>query len=170
MSESRPEPLHVETVRDHVMAYIEATASAANRSRDIIVLMTIASVLIFGAFWNSRQASWLNRRVAVARNAIRVLQLRKTLVSGDASTERRASIIAELGRSEMVQAGDYIAVRGLSSDQALNRYVQALEQQQISNVMTLHIPVIGIAFDGLGLVGWYHVGNIDILAAILSLA
>jgi len=151
------EPLVIRTelLRDHVTAYIDATASAATRSREIIIIMTTASILIFGAFWNSRQGGWFNRRVEATRDAMQVLNLRLEAQQPGVAPERRAEIRKLLTAKSFKRASEYLDVRGITSKEQLSNFLNALEQHQVNHVVSLQIPFIGAVFDvnDLGLLG-----------------
>lgn len=59
------EPAEVEYLRP----YIQSTIDAAARFRRVLIVMVTASILAFGAFWNSLDWTWFNARIAAARRA-----------------------------------------------------------------------------------------------------
>src|SRR4051812_9830771 len=57
------------TNHEQISKYIEISVATSTRSREILILIIIVSVLFFGAFWNSRQGSWINDRIKVLQAA-----------------------------------------------------------------------------------------------------
>src|SRR6185503_8666598 len=66
---------------DPVLTYVDAAIRTSTRSREILILIIIASVLIFGSFWNSRQESWLNERISAHARAREFIKKRDKLIS-----------------------------------------------------------------------------------------
>jgi hypothetical protein len=53
----------------NLQLYVEAAWVSSTRARYVLILMVVASVLCFAAFWNSHPRSWLNARLRLARVA-----------------------------------------------------------------------------------------------------
>lgn len=68
-----PEPLDV----DYLKPFIDSTVDAAARFRRVLIVMITASVLAFGAYWNSRDKGWFNSRIVAARKGEAYLALRE---------------------------------------------------------------------------------------------
>lgn len=49
---------------------IEATISASQRSRKVLILMCLASILAFVSAWNSRPNSWIKARYELSKKAV----------------------------------------------------------------------------------------------------
>jgi len=54
-----------------VNQYIKATASATDRTRTVIIVMVVASVVVFTQIRNAD--GWLDRRIDVRAHALRLL-------------------------------------------------------------------------------------------------
>jgi hypothetical protein len=67
-----PEPSEVA----YLKPFIESTIDAAARFRRVLIVMTIASILAFGAWWNSLEETWFNSRIAAARSGEAYLNLK----------------------------------------------------------------------------------------------
>jgi hypothetical protein len=53
---------------DFLQQYVDAAKEATTRTRQILLVMIISSVLVFAACWNSLEGSWVNQRLVQARN------------------------------------------------------------------------------------------------------
>lgn len=53
-----------------IETYLEAAGDASRRSRITVLIMVTACVLSLVGFWNSRQGSWIMKRIQVAQNAL----------------------------------------------------------------------------------------------------
>ena len=60
---------------DYLKPFIESTIAAAARFRRVLIVMITASILSFGAFWNSLAETWFNSRIAAARSGEALLTL-----------------------------------------------------------------------------------------------
>lgn len=67
-----PESLDIEYLKPFIGSSIEAAA----RFRRVLIVMVTASVLGFGAFWNSTSLGWFSSRVELSRKAEKYLTLR----------------------------------------------------------------------------------------------
>jgi hypothetical protein len=54
-------------------AMADAFVGSSRRSRYVIMVLVFASILIFIAYWNSRQSSWISCRLPVSREAYRIM-------------------------------------------------------------------------------------------------
>jgi hypothetical protein len=59
---------------DFLQQYIDAAKDSSNRTRQILLVMIIASILVFAAFWNSRGSGWVNSRLRLAKAAVDILK------------------------------------------------------------------------------------------------
>ena len=130
--------------------WIPAPMSVHLRGRFIIIVLVTSAVLAFGAFWNSRQGSWLNSRLIVARAALQWhswdQQTRKTL--------------PEDQQKLFDQSKDFAERRGFADPQSkdeLRAYIQKLQEFQTENVNFVRIPFFGVVFDvnDLGLIAGF---------------
>jgi hypothetical protein len=83
---------------DYLKPFIESTIDAAARFRRVLIVMITASILAFGAFWNSLNETWFNSRIATARNGEAFLTLEDTY-------NRLTEIEEELGALEQRSTG-----------------------------------------------------------------
>jgi hypothetical protein len=60
----------------YLKPFIESTIDAAARFRRVLIIMTIASILAFGAWWNSLNETWFNTRLKAARRGEAYLTLK----------------------------------------------------------------------------------------------
>lgn len=57
---------------DFLQQYVEAAKESTTRTRQILLVMIISSILVFAACWNSLEGSWVNSRLRQARAAVGV--------------------------------------------------------------------------------------------------
>lgn len=62
---------------DYLKPFIESTIAASTRFRRVLIVMITASILAFGAFWNSLDETWFNTRIAAARKGEALLTLER---------------------------------------------------------------------------------------------
>jgi hypothetical protein len=82
---------------DYLRPFIEATIAASSRFRRVLIVVIIASILGFGAFWNSRKGSWINSRVnfVYQANDCFDLKTKKDQLEGRVDTKSRDLAEAE---------------------------------------------------------------------------
>lgn len=102
----------------YLKPFIESTIDAAARFRRVLIVMTIASILAFGALWNSLDETWFNSRIAAARGGEAYLTLkdifyRLTQIEKDVSdlTVKAQEEKEEKNKRELEEK-----VRGLNTD------------------------------------------------------
>jgi hypothetical protein len=61
---------------DYLKPFIEATIAASSRFRRVLIVVIIASILGFGAFWNARRGSWVDSRIRFVHQAYDYLDLK----------------------------------------------------------------------------------------------
>lgn len=84
---------------EYLKPFIESTIDAAARFRRVLIVMVIASILAFGAFWNSLAETWFNSRIVAARKGEAYLSLediRDDLIK----TEKNLSVVEAKERNE----------------------------------------------------------------------
>lgn len=64
---------------DFLQQYMDAVQEASNRTRQILIVMIVASILVFAAFWNTREDGWVNSRLKEATLAVDNLGDAKTM-------------------------------------------------------------------------------------------
>ena len=117
-----------------IAPYVEAAAKSSDRGRFVLIVMVIASVLAFSALWNSRQGAWNNLRVIRVREAIAYLTA-KAANSPD-------TLRFEAGKGLVTDR------QLLPSDTAVLRAeAEALARARVEQVLTIHVPFLGIVFD-----------------------
>jgi len=146
-------------VHEHVKTYIEASARATTRSRDILILIIIVSVLIFGAFWNSRQGSWINERLQMDVTATKYLKL---LSDADQmatiNVQKTVELRALAADHQFDAVREYLKIRPyLNTVDAINTAAHKLVEIQTEHVLYLHLPFFGFFIDvnDLGLLGGF---------------
>ena len=130
---------------DHALTYIEASARTATRSREILILIIIVSVLVFGAFWNSRQGSWISERIRIHNEVLALVQQERVISTlAPRSPERLAAQIALMGR-QYDRAREFVAARPALRDPDAVR----LAKERLQNILTEHVLYLKVPFFGL---------------------
>ena len=119
-------------------SYINASASSSKRGRNVLFVIVTASILVFTAYWNSRQQSWINSRVRVARYTVTWFPfsdaVKSTIQSHDDSLKfDRAKAFAQL--------------RGFNTIEEARRTLEELRRLQLEYVPFLKIPFFGVIVD-----------------------
>src|SRR4051794_25498210 len=55
---------------DFLQQYVDAAKEATTRTRQILLVMIVSSILVFAACWNSLEGSWVNQRLVDTRKAV----------------------------------------------------------------------------------------------------
>lgn len=63
---------------DLLQQYAEAVKESTNRTRRILLIMIVASILVLSAFWNTRPEGWVNSRLQRAKATDESFGLNKT--------------------------------------------------------------------------------------------
>lgn len=144
-------------VHEHIKTYIDAATEATTRARGVLILMIIVAVLVFGAFWNSRQDSWINARIRATSAVVRFHELNTAKAKA-----KEAGVIAaiekELQTDEIRNAREYQRLRPyLADDSSARAMLQKLEEIQTQNVLYVRLPFFGLIIDvnDLGILGGF---------------
>src|SRR5947209_4102070 len=103
-----------EQVHEHVATFIEASARATTRSREILILIIVVSVLVFGAFWNSRQTSWISERMSRLTDSHDLMKMRTEAAALPFGSARRTALEARMKSPRYVQTSEYLNLRSSS--------------------------------------------------------
>lgn len=146
-----------ELLSEELKQSIEATTSSSSRGRRVLIVLITASVLAFGAFWNSRQGSWINSRVRVASGAEKLLRLNKEYYAGGTTEQRKEEIVRELQSKIYDEPKRFISIRGLQTSEELDPLIKKVRDIQTERVMFIHVPFFGVLFDinDLGMLGGF---------------
>jgi hypothetical protein len=130
---------------DAVRIYVEALGASATRCRRILVVLAVASVLFFVAFWNSREDAWLSLRIRIAQAC-----LREQAYLADKPEPKEAQALAHFLdlRAFMVAAGLFDA--GVTDDERralLEADVQEYRKLKKDHVVLVNTPLILTVFD-----------------------
>lgn len=66
-----------------IRPFVESQIVASNRSRNVLLILSTASVLAFVGFWNSKPLSWMNSRIEVLSRDLEYLKGRKSIIEKD---------------------------------------------------------------------------------------
>lgn len=152
--------------------YTEAAKESTDRTRKILLIMIVASILVLTAYWNTRSGGWVNSRLAIAKATDDLLRSRE-------GEYPRSEIVPPAGEQELYGKADYFRKRypAKTPYQAKENlfWIQKIRAEQVSQVQ---VPVLGISFDvnDLGLLGgvtftvlliwvnyslWHHSNNLN---------
>lgn len=139
---------------DFLKQYTDAAKDSTNRTRQILLVMIIASILMFAAFWNSRTRGWANSRLALAKATEHILS--------NQAERKEKPLIEEFkpSQSEDAQyrnARDFIhssPIKTLQQAQDNLFWSQKIRTEQVGQIQ---VPVLGISFDvnDLGMLGGF---------------
>jgi hypothetical protein len=146
-------------VDTHLITYIEASVRTTTRSREILILIIIVSVLVFGAFWNSRQGSWINERLRILSAAKEYKDREKTLAGLQRGTPEYIEAKIDLNKPRFADAAHFLALRpgSLPDAAAVEKMKNKLEEIETEHVLYLKLPFFGLFMDvnDLGLFGGF---------------
>jgi hypothetical protein len=140
---------------DLLQHYIDATRESTDRTRKILLIMIVASIVIATACWNTRSSGWVNSRLAMAKavDDILVKQDPQPLPAGVPTPNPVLSIAP--GQDTLYKnAEELINKTGRTPNQAKQNllWAQKVRTEQLSQIQ---VPILGISFDvnDLGLLG-----------------
>ncbi len=150
--------LHGGHVHDHVLTYIDASARTATRSREILILIIIVSVLVFGAFWNSRQGSWISERIRIHTEVLALLQQEQEVAKLRPGTPEKFAADAVLAGRRFDRAREFLAERPqLRDPEAVRAAKHRLQEIVTEHVLYVKVPFFGLVMDvnDLGMLGGF---------------
>ncbi len=80
-----------------IRSFVESQIVASNRSRNVLLILSTASVLAFVGFWNSKPVSWMNSRIEVLSRDLEYLKGRKLIIDQE---QALAKLKAKCGDEE----------------------------------------------------------------------
>jgi len=135
--------------------YMDATKESTDRTRKILLIMIVASILIATACWNTRASGWVNSRLAMAKAVedILVKQDPQTVLASVPTPSPVLSIAP--GQEDLYKNAEKIIKNtGRTPNQAKQGllWAQKVRTEQLSQIQ---VPILGISFDvdDLGLLG-----------------
>lgn len=121
-----------------IKEYLAAVSASSTRARYVLILMILASVVVFSAFWNSREGSWVTSRL-------------------DCIAAAEQFKAGKIGRDEYERGKECAENYNLDSvDEAIAMH-EELRRTMVDNVLTVHVPILGMRFDvnDLGMLGGF---------------
>ena len=130
-------------------AMADAFVGSSKRSRYVIMVLVFTSILIFIAYWNSRQASWINCRLPVAREAYKIMT--------EEGAEKDVKGMTEKERELYENARGLKEHRGYLDSADARQRLDDLERVRAERVVSVPIPIFGVLVDvnDLGLLGGF---------------
>jgi hypothetical protein len=146
---------------DFLQQYVEAAKDSTNRSRHTLVLMFVASILIFAALWNSRQSSWGMSRLGAARALEDIFDQEDEQKEKEKEQKEKASVLRPVNGQPRYKAPDGLEElysrqdttgRNLYNSREAVFWAQQIRAEQVGNIQ---VPVVGFRFDvnDLGMLG-----------------
>lgn len=140
--------------KDFLHQYTQAAKESTDRTRKILLLMIVASILMFAAYWNSRSWGWTSSRLALAKATFDILDNEKQRMKNPSYPELKTPP----GEEKL-----YDNAREYIKDWPSRTWYQAQESvfwsQKIrtEQVGQIQVPVLGISFDvnDLGMLGGF---------------
>jgi hypothetical protein len=128
-----------------VRVYVDALTAAAGRCRRILVVLAVASVLFFVAYWNSRDDSWPTLRLRMAQAC---------LYEGSYRDETKVPE-NEDARNRFLEQKTFMAATGLlgvgiGNDERrvlLERDIQEYRRLKKENIILVRVPFFQVVFD-----------------------
>jgi|GEM_PF-3081532 len=144
---------------------LETIRICSRRSRIIIILIVITSVIDFSAFWNSRTDSWLSERIRVMEWAHMVTKQAKEQTNSFNEIDIE-KIRAELTKNSDIKptdmawidrALDYIEKKGFKTRGSIKTHLDSLLTLEAERKLVITVPFFGIYFDvnNLGMIGGF---------------
>jgi hypothetical protein len=142
---------HITTYERDIQDYLDATGESARRTRNVIIVLVIATVLVFSGLLNSQQTNWMHKRLDKLHDM------------------RSDYVTSKLGayplRAEFKDDPAYkLAVEAYE-----RRYLEfwaAVARTYVDNSWVIRVPFFGFSFDvnDLGLLG--GIGFLTILVCL----
>lgn len=160
--------------------YTDATKESTDRTRRILLIMIVASILVATACWNSRTGGWVNSRLKMAKAVDHILNPEHNKPqSEDDNASQVGNRVYPPGQEVLYRnAEGLIKESGRTPNQAHQGllWAQKVRTEQLSQIQ---VPVLGISFDinDLGLLGgvtfivllmwvnyslWHHSNNLEL--------
>jgi hypothetical protein len=136
-AENRPDKIEV------LLQYVHAATTASKRSRLILLVLVVASVIAFFASWNIRPGGWIRSRLRVQEDVLRWWP--------DVKTGNQPALITDDLRSRFDQARQFYLTQTTTGDSIdlsrLSYEVQALREIRVKDLHMIRMPFFGVVFD-----------------------
>jgi hypothetical protein len=140
--------------------YVQASAESSKRTRTIVVVLVIGSVLAFAGLLNSLSTAWMLQRIEMSRspNSTYVLQKLGFLARSDARA--KAGLVTQedleaLLTAEARRSGQSLETVRLNYADQYRSFYQALVHTYAESAYMIRVPFFGATFDmnDIGIVG-----------------
>lgn len=109
-----------------------------NRTRYVLIIIIVASILAFISVWNSVQFSWINLRLEKASYALKYR-------AWDIKNKDSLKTPEERERYDDVRL--FLSARELTDSASIGKLKDALYNLQINEIIHIRVPFFGIVFD-----------------------
>lgn len=135
---------------DFLKQYTDAAKESTNRTRHILLVMIVASILLFAAVWNSRISGWGYSRLVIARAAQDILKHDQDQRDWKNEKYRPVDLLETLenknDRDRYERAKKFLSMSRVTSEQAEPALFWA-QQVRAEQVGRIQVPVLGISID-----------------------
>jgi hypothetical protein len=129
--------------------YIDGCYRASNRTRFVLIIIVLSSILIFTAFWNSRQSSWTNLRLKRAKDSLKYEIWKKR--------NKKDIPKSKSERKDYEKAIEFAKTRNINNSKQMEELISELQNIQSTGIKNVHVRFLGIIIDvnDLGLLGGF---------------
>jgi len=119
----------------YIRDYVQAATESSARSRRILVLLLIASILVFIAFWNQCDSSWARTHVQWAEEIETLIRQRQDQALPKQLSDKQKRILARAEDYHIENTGD------------AQHFHEHLLDLMAERIIYVRIPILGIEFD-----------------------
>jgi hypothetical protein len=127
--------------------YIHAFATSSDRVRYVILISAVASVLVFAAFWNSKENSWWNVRSRAARTAVRNQVWDNLKARLEICYKKGPNAAGFSDPCEDIEQISGWLPASRHGKQSLEAHLSELEKVRANDILMVSVPFLGIRFD-----------------------
>ena len=102
-----------------IRSFVDSQIVASNRSRNVLLILSTASILAFVGFWNSKPVSWMNSRIEVLSRDLEYLKGRKLIIDQE---QALAKLKAKCGDEEKARQSSTPAPTPIPSSRGPTRF------------------------------------------------
>ena len=131
---------------DFLQQYTDAVKHSTDHTRQVLLLMVGASIVICAAFWNSRPTSWAGARLAVARAIVQILSHEEERKKNPLAGEFQVPSGQEELYAFAAESAHRSSITLYEAQQNLNR-IQQVRGEQINKIQVPMSGISGVNFD-----------------------
>lgn len=120
-----------------VMEFVEACERASARTRWVILVMIVASVVGFTASWKAGTSGWIEGRLTLARDALMYFRV----------PENEKNILMSENPEKYSKVEKWIEARFINTESQIQAHVLYMEKVYTENVRLIRLPFFAITLD-----------------------